>query len=89
MYTSALCDLLPAALPCCCAALSLGLSGTALSPPGWYMDFGISLPTLGVSGLPCDIQIKDALGRLNPSVGFKVGQRHGLKPAASPIASLG
>ncbi len=66
----------PAYAVCCCpfcAGLSLALSGDALSPPGWYMDFGISLPALGVSGLPCDIQIKDALGNFNPSVGFKVG----------------
>ncbi|GLC66457.1 hypothetical protein PLESTF_000429600 [Pleodorina starrii] len=43
-----------------------------LLPQGWFMSLGLNIPPLSSVALPCDLVLKDALGRFSPNISFQV-----------------
>lgn len=49
------------------------LAGEALLAPGWYVEFGLDVPALGITDMDTHVMVRDATGQLVDDAQFKVG----------------
>ncbi len=49
------------------------LAGEALLAPGWYVEFGLDVPALGITDMDTYIMVRDAKGQLVDEAQFQVG----------------